>query len=173
MSYMTRTVFALLLLLFLGNSSGNYAAQPKQKTPDIGVDTLQKMIVQSGNVTMQLDLNRLNGISSAGKTETFDFAVAVNSFFSVLVFNDQLRGAEPGSMTLVPTEVNAFGRNLPVALAASLKQFVVEKLPLDQNFDFAVRDGNSGFTFFNVEGGDYHYDANAKSLGITDGKSVT
>src|SRR6185503_10554066 len=103
--------------------------------------TLQKMIVQSGNVTMQLDVNRLNGISSAGKTATFDFAVAANSFFSILVFNDQLRGSEPGSMTLVPTEVNAFGRNnLPVALAASLKQFVVEKLPLDQNFDFTVRD---------------------------------
>ena len=171
MSKITCTGFALLLLLFLGNSSGNYAAQSKQKRPDAGTDTLQKMIVQSGSVTMQLDLNRLNGISFAGKTATLDFAIAANSFFSVLVFNDQLRGSEPGSMTLVPAGVNAPGyNNLPVALGASLNRFVVEKLPSHQNFDFAVRDSNTGFTFFNVEGGEYDYNANVQSLGITDGR---
>ena len=46
MSKITCTGFALLLLLFLGNSSGNYAAQSKQKTPDARTDTLQKMIVR-------------------------------------------------------------------------------------------------------------------------------
>ena len=135
MSKITCTGFALLLLLFLGNSSGNYAAQSKQKRPDARTDTLQKMIVQSGSVTMQLDLNRLNGISFAGKTATLDFAIAANSFFSVLVFNDQLRGSEPGSMTLVPAGVNAPGyNNLPVALGASLNRFVVEKLPSAPEF---------------------------------------
>ena len=73
MSKITCTGFALLLLLFLGNSSGNYAAQSKQKTPDARTGTLQKMIVESGSVTMQLDLNRLNGISFAGKTATLAF----------------------------------------------------------------------------------------------------
>ena len=120
---------------------------------------------------MQLDLNRLNGISFAEKTATLDFAIAANSFFSVLVFNNQLRGSEPGSMTLVPAGVNAPGyNNLPVALGASLNRFVVEKLPSHQNFDFAVRDSNTGFTFFNVEGGEYDYNANVQSLGITDGR---
>ena len=154
MSKITCTGFALLLLLFLGNSSGNYAAQSKQKTPDARTDTLQKMIVQSGSVTMQLDLNRLNGTSFAGKTATLHFAIAAKSLFSVLVFNDQLRGPQPGSMTLVPASVYAADyNNLPVAISSSLKQLVVEKLASDQNFDLAVQDGNTGFTFFNVEGG--------------------
>ena len=120
---------------------------------------------------MQLDLNGLNGTGSAGNTATLHFAVAANSFFPVLVFNDQLRGPEPGSMTLVPAGVNFPGHNnLPVALSASLKQLVVEKLPSDQKFDFAVRDGNTGFTFFNVEGHQYDYNAAAQSLTITDGR---
>ena len=90
MSKITLNGFVLLLLLFLGNSSGNYAAasaaatgakaQFEQTTPESqparrnldqdGTGTLQKMIVQSGSVTMQLDLNRLNGISSVAETIT-------------------------------------------------------------------------------------------------------
>ena len=64
MSKITLTSFALLLLLFFGNSSRNYAAQSKQNTSDAPTGTLQKMIVENGSVTMDLDLNRLNGISS-------------------------------------------------------------------------------------------------------------
>jgi len=191
MSHIIRTVFAVLLLLFLGNSSGNYAAasvtasaakaQLKQNTTkseparrsfnEGGIDTLQRMIVQTGKVTMQLDLNRLNGTNSTGKTATLDFGVAANSFFSVLVFNDQLRGLESGSLTLLPAGVSVPGyNNLPVALNASLRQFVVEKLPSDQNFDFAVRDSNTDFTFFNVEGGQYDYDASAQSFIVSGGR---
>ena len=33
-----------------------------------------------------------------------------------------------------------------------------------------MRDSNTGFTFFNVEGDQYDYDANAQSLSITDGR---
>ena len=55
-------------------------------------------------------------------------------------------------------------------LSASLKQLVIEKLPSDRGFDLAVRDGNTGFTFFNVEGHQYNYDANAQSLTITNGR---
>jgi len=56
---------------------------------------------------------------------------------------------------------------LPGSLAASLKQLVVEKLPTDAGFDLAVRDAKTGFTFFNVEGDQYDYDANAQLLSIT------
>ena len=113
MSKITLNGFVLLFLLFLGNSSGNYAAasatvsaaktQFKQTAPESqparrsldesGTGTLQKMIVQSGSVTMQLDLNRLNGISAvAERPTTLGFVAAANSFFSILIFNDQLRG---------------------------------------------------------------------------------
>ena len=52
MPKITCTAFSLLLLLFLGNSSGNYAAQSKQKSSDASTGTLQKMIVENGSVTM-------------------------------------------------------------------------------------------------------------------------
>src|SRR6266478_5747792 len=86
--------------------------------------TLQKMIVENGSVVMDLDLNRLNGIGSAPqKTVTLRFAVAANSFFTILVFNDLLRGPDHGSMALVPADgVNAPGYSLPVSLGASIRQ---------------------------------------------------
>jgi hypothetical protein len=168
MSRITLTCFALLLLLFLGNSSENYAAQSKPNTADAPTGTFQKMIVENGSVTMDLDLNRFNAISSVpARATTLGFAAAANSFFTILVFNDLLRSPEPGSMALVPESEAA--PTLPAALAASLKQLVIEKLPSDAAFDLAVRDGKTGFTFFNIEGHQYDYDPNAQSLSITGG----
>src|SRR5436309_693690 len=57
--------FALLLLLSLRHSSGNYAAQSKQENSDAATDILQKLIVENGTVTMDLDLNRLNELAFA------------------------------------------------------------------------------------------------------------
>jgi hypothetical protein len=129
------------------------------------------MIVENGSVTMNLDLNGFNGDSSlVARPITLQFVAAGNSFLPILVFNDRLRGAEPGSMTLVPAEVNDPGYSLPGTLGASLNQLVVEKLPSDQAFDLAVRDGKTGFTFFNIEGHQYNYDAKAQSFSITGGR---
>ena len=59
------------------------------------------MIVENASVTMQLDLNGLNGSSSlVARPVTLHFAAAPNSFFPILVFNDLLRGLQPGSMAL-------------------------------------------------------------------------
>src|SRR5437867_2767604 len=138
-------------------------------TPENG--TIQKMIVERGSVTMELDLNGLNESDSlVARPAEFHFAVGANSFFPILVFNDLLRGLEPGSMTLIPAGADAAGYSLPAALDGSLKQLVVEKLSSGEQFDLAVRDSNTGFTFFNVEGGDYDYDANAQSLSVTGGR---
>ena len=126
------------------------------------------MIVQSGSATMQLDLNRLNGIGFAlARPATLQFTVAANSFFTILVFNDLLRGPDHGSMALVPQNS---APAIPVSLGASIRQLVVEKLPSGAGFDLAVRDGKTGFTFFNIDGGQYDYDANAKLLSITGGR---
>ena len=160
------TAFTLPLLLFLGSSPRNYAAQSK-KTSDAPTGTFQKMIVQNGSVIINLDLNRLNGTNSMpGKPATLNFAVAANSFLPVLVFNDVLRGLAPGSIALVPERVPA----LPGPLGGSLKRLVVQKLPSGQGFDLAVRDSNTGFTFFNIQGHQYDYDAAAQSLTIRNGR---
>src|SRR5262249_33634772 len=181
MSKLTLIVFALMSLLFLGNSSRNYAeskeniaeSQPGRRSAEgRGTGTLQKMIVENGSVSINLDLNRLNGIHSASQSlQQTHFAVGANSFFPILVFNDLLRGTAPGTMTLIPAGVDATGHNnLPVALSSSLNRLVVEKLPSGQDFDLAVRDGNTGFTFFNIQGHQYDYDPIAKSLAISGGR---
>ena len=115
---------------------------------------------------MDLDLNRLNGISSCRDGQNLQqvhFAVGANSFFPILIFNNMLRAIEPGSMALIPRMT----RPLPAPLGASLNQLVVEKLPSGQGSDLAVRDSNTGFTFFNVQGRSTEYDTNAQSLAIT------
>ena len=176
MSKIWLNVFALLSVLFLANASGNSASQSKQSSEAL-TGTLQKMIVENASITMQLDLNGLNGSSSlVARPVPLHFAAAPNSFFSILVFNDFLRGIQPDSMALAlqnssSAGVNAPGySNLPAALRSSLKRLTVEKLPSGQGFDLAVRDSNTGFTFFNIEGHQYNYDATAQSLGITGGR---
>jgi hypothetical protein len=160
----------LPLLSVLAISAGNYKAGPTQQTSNAPTGTLQKMIVENGSVTMDLDLDGLNPQSFPGsltaRPVTLQFAVAANSFFPILVFNDLLRGPQPGSMTLIPQNVPV----VPGALGASLKQLVIEKLPSGQGFDLAVRDSNTGFTFFNIQGHQYDYDAAAQSLAITNGR---
>jgi hypothetical protein len=179
MSKFTLTSFMLPLLLFLGNSSGNYAvasakataakAQPKQYTSRALTGTLQKMIVENGSVTLNLDLNGLNGSDAlTTRPVALQFAAASDSFFPILVFNDLLRGPEPGSIALV-SEVRP-NPLIPAALAASLKQLVLEKLPPGAAFDLVVRDARTGLTFFNVEGHQYVYDATAQSLNMKGGR---
>ena len=176
MSKIRLTGFALLSVLFFANASENNASQSQQNASEALTGTLQKMIVEDASVTMQLDLNGLNGSSSVARPVTLHFAAASNSFFPVLVFNDLLRGIQPGSMALAlqnssSAGVNAPGySNLPAALRSSLKRLTVEKLPSGQGFDLAVRDSNTGFTFFNVEGNQYDYDATAQSLSINGGR---
>ena len=145
--------------------------------------TLQKMIVESGTVTMELDLNGLNPEGFRGslvaRPITLQFVAGANSFFPILVFNDLLRAAEPGSMTLIAQNsvagggdpgITDAGYSLPALLGASLKQLVVEKLASSERFDLAVRDAKTGFVFFNIEGHQYDYDANAQSLAIVGGR---
>ena len=147
MSKITLTGFALLSVLFFGYSSENYATQPQHNASDASTGTLQKMIVENGSVTVNVDLNGLNGSDALiTRPVALQFAAATNSFFSILVFNDQLRGPESGSIALIPQ-----GRPvslLPALFAASFKQLVVEKLPADSESDIVVRDAKTGFTFF-------------------------
>ena len=127
------------------------------------------MIVTRGNVVMDLDLNRLNGTGSettGTKLDPLRFEVNPSSFFTILVYDHVLRGPEPGSMELIWDNSAA----LPELLSASANQLVVEKIAPDQAFDLVVRDGKTGFVFFNIEGHLYEYNAAARSLHIKDGR---
>jgi hypothetical protein len=169
MSKITVTGFALLSVLFFGNSSHNYAAPPRQNAADGSSGTLQKMIVENGSVTLNVDLNGLNGSNALiTRPATLQFAAATNSFFSILVFNDQLRGAESGSIALVPQGPPV--SLLPSLLATSVKQLVVEKLPAESACDMAVRDAKTGFTFFKIEGHQYDYNPRGQLLDLVGGR---
>jgi hypothetical protein len=170
MSKLTLTGFMLPLLLFASpDANSNNSAARKQAIPESRGQsgTLQKMIVESGTVTMDLDMDRLNADGSlAAKVVQLRLDVAANSFFSILLFNDLLRGPEQGSMALVPQ----YSTELPSALMASINQLAVEKLPSAERFDLAVRDAKTGFTFFNIEGHQYDYDAQGQLLSIRGGR---
>src|SRR5215510_14286375 len=138
MSKLTLTGLALPLFLLFASPQASvpkaFGGTRKVVQSDGLSGTLQKMIVQDGSVTMDLDLNRLNGIGSgAHGTVRLQFAVAANSFFSILVFNDLLRGPDHGSMALIPQTRNTSG--LPAALNAALNRLVIEKLPANDAFD--------------------------------------
>src|SRR4029079_14851494 len=117
--------FGLSLLLLLNCSTGLSAPQVPGRSFYDGSGTLEKMIVANGNVSMDLDLSRLNG--SETKMDRLRFQVGSNSFFTVLVFNDVFRGPDAGSMALIPQN----SVSLPDLLQTSLNQLVIEKLPSD------------------------------------------
>ena len=118
--------FALPLLLLLSNSSGNSAPQLAGKSADGQTGTREKLIVATGSVTMDLDLNRLKGSwlrTEESKLESFPFEISPNSFFTIRLFSGELRGADPGSMELLWRNAAV----LPEPLHASSGQLVLER----------------------------------------------
>ena len=164
---LTGFVLSLFLFLTLSEAGSRNSAMNKNSDSRGQSGTLQRMIVENGTVTMDLDLDRLKADGSlAAKVVQLRFAVAANSFFNILVFNDLLRGPEQGSMALVPQ----YSTELPSRLTASINQLVMEKLPSSEKVDLAIRDAKTGFTFFNIEGHQYDYDANGQLLNIQNGR---
>ena len=152
----------------LTDSSGNSAPSSPENNSQAATQTIERLIVASGTVVIDLDLNRLSGIASTGesKLETLRFDARPNSFFTILVVNNVLRGPESGAVELVATN-STF---LPAPLNASSNRLVIEKLPSGEPFDLAVRDERTGFVFFNIEGNLYDYDSSARLLGIKGGR---
>jgi hypothetical protein len=125
------------------------------------------MIVANGSVVVDLDLP-LSGRRSAKTRSTLRFDAENDSFFTVLVFNDDLRGPEPSSMNLLPQSAVA----LPGKLGASYQQLMLENLPWGGNHELAIRDAKTGFVFFYVEGHQYEYDVSSRVLSLRDGRLV-
>ncbi len=126
------------------------------------------MIVAKGDVTMDLDLNRLNGAGSKeSKLETLRFEAGPNSFFTILVFNNVVARSRAGIDGAYHGETPPF---FPTRCNTSSNQLIVEKTDSSEPFDLVVRDGKTGFVFFNIEGHQYNYDAATHLLSISDGR---
>ncbi len=168
---MLKTIFIALISfnVIFGNGlsqllSGLTLNQQKSST-----GTLEKMIVANGSVVMDLNLNRLNGTGSGVKdstTSALRFNVERDSFFTILVFNNELRSPLPSAMALVPQN----SVNLPAKLNASYQNLVVESLPWGGQFDLVVRDAKTGFVFFNIEGYLFDYNSNGRFLNVQMGR---
>jgi hypothetical protein len=170
---MTKTIFIALLsllTLFLVSSGWDHSlAGQNQKRSDGTTGTLEKMIVAQGSVTMDLNLNRSGagrGRVKDAKPVSLQFAAERDSFFTAIVFNDELRGVLPSAMSLIPQSSAV----LPAKLNASLGQLVLEHTQPGEPYELVVRDGKSGFVFFNIEGQHVEYNGSEDSLNVQAGR---
>src|SRR5258706_13730460 len=164
-------IILIALLPFLAFFSDGYdrsSTGPGQNAGDGNTGTLEKMIAANGSVVMDLSLKRFNGSHADTKAgrNALRFDVEHDSFFTVLVFNDELRGPLPSSMRLIPRNP----ASLPTGLNASSGHLVIESLEWGGPYELAVRDEKTGFVFFNIEGHAYNYDASGHLLNIDDGR---
>jgi hypothetical protein len=130
--------------------------------------TVEKMIVSSGRVGLDLDLQLISeaGAGSRKGRSTLRFDAERDSFLTYVVFNGELRSALPGSMRLLPRDSMA----LPARLEASRHQLVVEQMAWGGTYDMVVRDGTTGFLFFNVEGQELAYQSGRRALTVRGGR---
>ena len=167
---MLKTILVALLplLIFFSNGSDRSFSKISSKAKqDTG--TLEKMIVADGSVAMDLNLSRLNGGGTRAKGSTsgsLRFDVPSASFFKVLIFNGEFRGMLPSSMDLIPRT----DATLPTKLNSSYRQLIIESLPWGGPYELAIRDAKSGFVFFNIEGQEFDYTADSRSLRIQLGR---
>ena len=167
---MLKTILVALLplLIFFSNGSDrSFTKLGSSARQDSG--TMEKMIVASGNVAMDLNLTRLNGgirRARGQQSSTLRFDVNPSSFFKVVAFNGEFRGVMPSMMELTPQKAAV----LPGRLNDSYGQLAIESLPWGGQYEVVIRDAQTGFVFFNVEGHVFDYDANSRGLSVQLGR---
>lgn len=167
----TVSVALLTFLLIAGNGPAYSLSGLNPSVPQDDTGTLEKMIVASGSVAMDLNLTLLNGTGVGAKKSqpsVLRFDVERDSFFTVLVFNNELRGPLPSSMGINPQDFTT----LPAKLNASYNDLVIENRTSTASSALVVSDKNTGFVFFNIEGYVFDYDSNGNLLKIETGRLV-
>src|SRR6476646_2826631 len=94
-------LFPISMFFGTGLERGSWT-QPTGRGRENDTVTLEKMIVANGSSTIDLNLGGLGNRRSPKSTNPLRFDAELDSFFTVLVFNNELRGAEPSSMNLLP-----------------------------------------------------------------------
>jgi hypothetical protein len=154
------SVLGICLLAFSG---------PGHRLADAAGDTgaLEKLIVSSGSVALELDLLQL-GADGAGdlsaKPAVARFEMEPDSFLTILVFNGTYRADLPGSARLTPLDASA----LPSSLAS--RDLAIEQTGWGSPYELVVRDAVTGFLVFNVEGHEYAYASGERALTVRNGR---
>jgi len=136
---------------------------PTAKTAANGI--LQKMIVADGTVSIDINADG-SSLLRTGKNSSIRFDVEDNSFFTVMVFNGELRGALPSSMKINSEDV----KSLPTQLSRSSSDLILESAPWGAPYELSVRDAKSGLVFFNIEGHLFDYEQNTQTMSVVDGR---
>lgn len=138
--------------------------EPKTNA-DVNTGILEKMIVANGSVTMDLNMNGLNGARANAKgsrSSTISFDIERDSFFTVMVFNNELRGPLPSSMALIAKD----------GAQARMQGLWIESVPFGSSTsELVVRDGN-GMALFNIEGQVMDYSYISRELAIGEARLV-
>jgi len=146
-----------------------YFAEHAKTAPNADTGTLEKLIVSTGSVSMKLDVDRLNGTrtnSRSSKLSEVGFETERNSLFTVMVFDNELRGPIPSEMPITPT-----GKaDLPSKLSESLDRLVIERTMPGEPYEYVVRDRKTWFPFFNVEGHEMAYEPGNREFSIKGGR---
>lgn len=162
---MKHILVPLISVLLLGYSSDNAIFRISQPAaPGLETGTLEKLTIANGTVSLELDVNRLNGIRSRSQIQTLRFNVAPDSIFTSIAFNNEFRGLQPGSMTILPQENSA---KAPAYLKNSL---TIESTPWGESYELSVRDEQSGLVLFNIESQEFDYAGDKHTLAIRNGK---
>ncbi|MBC7900529.1 MAG: carboxypeptidase regulatory-like domain-containing protein [Saprospiraceae bacterium] len=151
----------LLIVIVLRFSEQGTVAGPQGET-----GRLEKMIVANGSVAMDIDLNRLDGTNSRSRKSTLRFTAAPETFFTILAFNDELRGSLPSSMGLIAQDPGF----VSATLKASYSQLVIESMPSGGDYELVVRDAKTGFVYFNIEGQEFDYKAEGRVFSVRNGR---
>jgi len=162
-----RIVLSVLGLCLLTVIALNFWEQETVAGPQGETGKLEKLIVADGLISMNIDLGKINARRS--QQADLKFSVEPNAFFTVMTFNDELRGSLPSSMNLIPQgSVTA----LPAPLNASYQQLAVESMPFGGDYELVVRDSKTGFEYFGIEGHQYDFNGADHSLAISGGRLV-
>ena len=170
---MLKTIATAFLpfLIFFGNGTVDLLTGLDQYGPKANTGVLKKMIVAEGVVVMDVDLNRLSR-PNAGKTRSaltsMRFRIVNDSFFTVMLFNDEVRGPVPSSMEIVPEQSAA----LPSRTRSISRNLMFERTEVGSPHELAVRDTNSGLLLFYVEGHEYSFEPGRDILDIHSGRLV-
>lgn len=170
---MLKTISAITLAILLPFAGMfGFITEPAKSAPNKdNSGTMEKMIVSSGTVSMKLDLSTLNGTRSLAKGASMSelrFEAEPDSFFAIVVFEDQLRGPIPGELPVIP----AGKAELPAVLNDSYERLVIERTMPGENYEFVVRDRKTWYPFFNIEGHELAFDAETDTYEINGGRML-
>ena len=158
-------IISVPMFVLFGLSADQLFISIFQKAPTSNAGTLEKLIVSDGSVSMDLNLDRLSGLAGA-KTTTLNFAAERNSFFTVIVYNGELRGPTPGSMRLISRS----GSDFSGRLGSAYRDLVIESRPWGSDHELVVYDAKSGFVFFDIEGQSFDYASTSRTLSVQNGR---